>query len=126
MAEVNPIMSRGRLVILTRGRHAGMKGVICNAFEINNEKRILVAGLSKTPGKIIKSMNRKQIAQKLRVKAFMNLVNPDQLIFTRYTCDELKKNKCIQIESEFVQQSSKGRMKYKNLFHREVQSLFRQ
>merc|ERR1712198_297935 len=81
----------GRVVVISRGRHAGKKGVIVANFEPSKEKpfrNALVVGISKPPGTIRKGMPKWKVDQKSKVKTFMKVINFTHLIPTRYSVEK--------------------------------------
>merc|ERR1712194_394965 len=87
----------GKVVIVLAGRHAGKKAVVVKTFDDgNSEKRFshcLVAGLSKTPLKVTRTMSKKKVEKRSKVmKPFVKYVNVRHVFPTRYVVDmDLKK-----------------------------------
>ena len=81
-------MKPGRVVILLAGRRAGKKAVIVKQFEEGKKGRqfshALVAGVEKSPLKINKSMSKKKIARRSKVKSFVKVVNYNHILPTRF------------------------------------------
>ena len=77
----------GKVVIVLNGRYAGKKAVIVKANDEGTSERpyghALVAGVSKYPLKIKKSMGKKKQARRSRVKPFVRVVNFNHLMPTR-------------------------------------------
>merc|ERR1711915_657804 len=124
--QQKPLLNSGRMVILTKGRHAGTKAVLCNIFKVGETIRCVVAGIQKPPRKITKSMNRAQISERIRIKTYIKVVNIDHVIFTRYIIDALKNDKSITVQSEFMSASAAGKKKHNNAFKLRVCELFKQ
>ena len=80
-----------KVVILLAGRHAGCKAVVVKTFEDGTHKRkfghALVVGIEKTPLKVTKSMSKKKVLRRSRVKPFVKCVNYQHMMPTRYTVD---------------------------------------
>jgi large subunit ribosomal protein L27e len=68
---------------------AGKKAVIVKAFDDGTKARpfghALVAGVERAPLKITKKMSQKKVAKRERVKPFIQYVNFNHIIPTRYT-----------------------------------------
>jgi len=81
----------GRVGIITRGRYAGRKVVIVKVHEEGTKSHpfahALVAGIERYPGKVTKSMSKKRISKRSKVKPFIKAVNFNHLMPTRYTLD---------------------------------------
>eukprot|EP00483_Globobulimina_turgida_P000526 UN00526 len=80
-------MNRGRVVIILQGRFAGTKGVIIESKEASRKHKFnhcIVAGISKTPRRVTKSMSRTQIREKSTMHTFIKVINQKHLMPTRY------------------------------------------
>eukprot|EP00027_Filamoeba_sp_ATCC50430_P004281 CAMPEP_0168545470 /NCGR_PEP_ID=MMETSP0413-20121227/2980_1 /TAXON_ID=136452 /ORGANISM="Filamoeba nolandi, Strain NC-AS-23-1" /LENGTH=136 /DNA_ID=CAMNT_0008575579 /DNA_START=69 /DNA_END=479 /DNA_ORIENTATION=- len=81
----------GKVVIVLNGKHAGRKAVIVKNFDEGTDKRkyghALVAGIERYPLKVTKSMTRKTIMKRSKVKPFVKYVNYNHLMPTRYGLD---------------------------------------
>ena len=81
----------GKVVVLTQGRRAGHKAVIVQAHETGVDKRkyghAVIAGVDKYPRKVTKSMGKKKVERRSRMKAFVKVVNLAHLMPTRYSFD---------------------------------------
>lgn len=82
-----------KVVILTRGRHAGKKAVIVKNFD-DGEKatgkafgHALVVGIDRAPLKVTKSMDAKKVLRRSKVKPFLKLVNYNHVMPTRYSME---------------------------------------
>jgi len=83
------IIKPGRVVILLSGRLAGKKAIIVRNYDDGQKKgrkfpHALVAGIAKSPKQVTKRMGKKKIAEKLKVRPFMKVVNYSHLMPTRY------------------------------------------
>jgi large subunit ribosomal protein L27e len=80
---------QGRIVIILAGRYAGKKAVVVQNFDEGNKERpfghALVAGIDKAPLKVTKTMSKKKIQKRSRVKPFIKFVNYNHIMPTRYT-----------------------------------------
>ena len=78
----------GRIVIMLGGRYAGKKAVILKLFYEGSSSRkfghALVAGISRSPRKVTKSMSETRVARRIRVKPFVKYVNFNHFMPTRY------------------------------------------
>lgn len=84
-------LKSGKVVVVLGGRFAGRKAVIVKMFEDGSKSRkfphALVAGIERYPRKVTKSMSKKQILKKVKVKPFLKHINLQHLMPTRYTTD---------------------------------------
>eukprot|EP00397_Hematodinium_sp_SG-2012_P070045 GEMP01125273.1.p1 GENE.GEMP01125273.1~~GEMP01125273.1.p1 ORF type:complete len:171 (+),score=36.00 GEMP01125273.1:70-513(+) len=78
----------GRICVVLNGRMAGKKAVVVKQFDEGTRKRpfahALVAGLERAPQKVTKSMSKKKISKRMRVKPFVRYVNYNHIMPTRY------------------------------------------
>mmetsp|Transcript_36107 Transcript_36107/g.50346 ORF Transcript_36107/g.50346 Transcript_36107/m.50346 type:complete len:135 (+) Transcript_36107:57-461(+) len=85
-------LKQGRVVIVTQGRYAGRKAVIVKNFDDGTDSRpyghAVVAGVDKYPLKITKSMSKKKVAKRSKVKPFVKVVNYNHLMPTRYNIND--------------------------------------
>merc|ERR1711907_257948 len=82
----------GKVVILLSGRHAGQKAVIIKCFADGTRQRkfghVLVCGIERPPKPVKKSMSRKKITKRSRIKSFTKFVNYLHIMPTRYNVPE--------------------------------------
>merc|ERR1712222_206339 len=97
--NLEPNMGRfiksGRVVIVTAGKYAGRKAVVVKETNEGTQDRLyghaLVAGIDRYPRKVTKSMGKKKIAGRNKMKAFIKVVNynhvmpPDTLLTSQST-----------------------------------------
>merc|ERR1712018_1066874 len=91
----NHIMGRfiksGRVVILTAGKYAGKKAVVVKETNEGTQDRLyghaLVAGIDRYPRKVTKSMGKKKIAGRNKMKPFIKVINYNHVMPTRYSVD---------------------------------------
>ena len=87
------VMRPGRVVILLSGKHAGNKGIIISAFPNGLKDRkyplCLVAGISRPPKSVNKTMTPKKIVKRTSISTFVKYVNYKHLIPTRYVVSKL-------------------------------------
>merc|ERR1711993_154734 len=88
----------GRVVILTAGKYAG-KAVVVKESNDGDQSRLyghaLVAGIDRYPRKVTKSMGKKKIAKRNKMKPFVKVINYNHIMPTRYSVD-------ININKEIV------------------------
>lgn len=81
----------GKVVIVLGGRFAGKKAVIVqNVDQGSNNRRFghaLIAGIDRYPLKVTKSMSKRVLARRSRIKPFVKAVNYNHLMPTRYALD---------------------------------------
>merc|ERR1712062_489594 len=86
--NLEPTMGRfiksGRVVILTAGKYAGRKAVVVKETNDGTQDRMyghaLVAGIDRYPRKVTKSMGKKKIASRNKLKPVSKeIVNKDSL-----------------------------------------------
>merc|ERR1711937_80261 len=82
----------GRVVILTAGRMAGRKALVIKESNIDGTKdrgygHALVAGIDRYPRKVTKSMSKKKITKRNKMKTFCKVVNFNHMMPTRYSID---------------------------------------
>lgn len=78
------------------GRYAGKKAVVVKALDEGSvDKRFphaIVCGIDVAPRKVTRSMNKKTIKRKSKVKPFVKAINYTHILPTRYVVDiDLKK-----------------------------------
>eukprot|EP00035_Acanthoeca_spectabilis_P019640 m.429072 g.429072 ORF g.429072 m.429072 type:complete len:138 (-) comp16950_c0_seq1:38-451(-) len=80
-----------KVVIVLTGRYAGKKAVVLKTFDEGSTQRpfghALVAGVERTPLKVTKTMGKKLVAKRSRLKPFIKVVNYNHLMPTRYALD---------------------------------------
>merc|ERR1712066_341331 len=93
----------GRVVILTAGKYAGKKAVVVKESNEGDQARLyghaLVAGIDRYPRKVTKSMGKKKIAKRNKMKPFVKVINYNHIMPTRYSVD-------ININKEVVNKES--------------------
>lgn len=79
----------GKVVIVLQGRYAGRKAIVVKAFDEGTKDRqfghCLIAGIDKSPLAVTKSMSKKKILKRSRIKPFVKYVNYNHIMPTRYT-----------------------------------------
>jgi large subunit ribosomal protein L27e len=78
----------GKVVIVLSGKYAGKKAVIVKNYDEGSQQRAyphaILAGIEKYPLRITKTMGKKRIARRSRVKPFIKMVNYSHILPTRY------------------------------------------
>merc|ERR1739848_505807 len=101
----------GRVVILTAGRMAGRKALVVKESNEGSQDRLyghaLIAGIDRYPRKVTKSIGKKKIAKRNKMKPFVKVINYNHIMPTRYSVD-IGLNKEI-VNKEAVKDSSKKR-----------------
>ncbi|KAF0719527.1 Aste57867_971 [Aphanomyces stellatus] len=90
------IVKNGKVVVLLNGRYAGRKAIVVKTYDEGHGDRkfahAIVAGIDRYPRKITRSMGKKKVAKRSKVKPFVKYVNYNHIMPTRYVADiELKK-----------------------------------
>eukprot|EP00351_Strombidinopsis_sp_SopsisLIS2011_P000452 CAMPEP_0116870208 /NCGR_PEP_ID=MMETSP0463-20121206/77_1 /TAXON_ID=181622 /ORGANISM="Strombidinopsis sp, Strain SopsisLIS2011" /LENGTH=119 /DNA_ID=CAMNT_0004506437 /DNA_START=18 /DNA_END=377 /DNA_ORIENTATION=- len=109
------IMKKGRVVILTSGRHAGKKAVIVKQYDEGKANKkfshALVAGIRKYPGKVSKAMSKKKIERRTRLIPFVKFVNYNHLLPTRFMVKEDIDLKSVVSEDKLNNAEARAEMK---------------
>eukprot|EP00030_Apusomonadida_sp_AF-17_P002267 a327_3706.p2 GENE.a327_3706~~a327_3706.p2 ORF type:complete len:148 (-),score=62.14 a327_3706:93-512(-) len=81
----------GKVVIILAGRFAGRKAVIVKNHDDgaagHQFGHAVVAGIDRYPLSVSKSMTKKRVEKRSRIKAFVKVVNYNHIMPTRYTLD---------------------------------------
>lgn len=93
-------LKSGRAVIITAGRQAGKKAIVVKESNEGSDNgrlygHALVAGIERYPRRVTKSMGKKKIAKRNKMKAFVKVVNYNHMFPTRYSVD-------IQLNKDIV------------------------
>ncbi|ORX41079.1 putative 60s ribosomal protein l27 [Kockovaella imperatae] len=82
------IYKPGKVAIVLSGRQAGKKVVVIQQRDDGTKERpyphAIVAGIERYPLKVHKSMGKKKVARRSKVKPFIKVVNYAHLLPTRY------------------------------------------
>ena len=103
MAEKNPkgekekekkgFLKPGKIVIIVSGRFAGKKAIVVKTFDEGTPERkfghALVAGIERGPLAVSKSMSKKKILKRSKVKPFLKYINFNHMMPTRYTANDI-------------------------------------
>merc|ERR1711900_55115 len=111
----------GRVVILTAGRMAGTKALVVKESNDGAQDRLyghaLVAGIDKYPRKVTKSMGKKKIHKRNKVRSFVKVINFNHIMPTRYSVD-------IAVNKEVVNKEALKDMTAKRKARAHVKKLF--
>jgi len=115
----------GKVVVVTNGRFAGRKAVIVENHDDGSKQRpyghAVIAGIDRYPLKVTKTMGKKKIAKRSRVKPFVKFVNYNHLMPTRYGLD-LDLKGVIKGNALEKGQRKKTRKQLKKVFEARYQS----
>ena len=85
------IIKVGKVVVILQGRFAGRKAVVVKMFDDGTSERrfghALVAGVDRLPRRVTRSMTKKTILNRSKVKPFVRFVNYTHIMPTRYSVD---------------------------------------
>merc|ERR1711998_235806 len=83
----------GKVVVLLAGRYAGKKAIIVKTFDEGTRERefghCLVAGIDRYPLAVSKSMSKKKILKRSKVKPFLKYINYNHIMPTRYVVNDI-------------------------------------
>merc|ERR1712198_581391 len=92
-AKMVKIYKPGRVVILLTGKHAGKKAIVVKSNDDGTQERpyehALVTGIDRYPRKVTKSMSKKKVAKRSKLKPFVRIVNLKHVMPTRYTASDI-------------------------------------
>jgi large subunit ribosomal protein L27e len=111
----------GKVVLVLQGKYAGKKAVIVrNIDESKNRKygHALLAGIARYPRKVSKTMDKRKIALKSRIKPFVKLVNYNHMMPTRYGLDIDFKSIVTPQTLQEPSKKSAAKRKVKSLFEK--------
>jgi large subunit ribosomal protein L27e len=84
-------MKSGKVVLVLGGRFAGRKAVIVKNYDDGTSDKpyghALVAGIDRYPRKVTRSMGKKKLKQRSKIKSFVKVYNFNHLMPTRYSVD---------------------------------------
>merc|ERR1712085_31181 len=91
--KMGKFIKPGKVVIVLAGRYAGKKAIVVKTFDEGSKERefshCLVAGIERHPLKVSKSMSKKKILKRSKVKPFLKYVNYNHIMPTRYTVSDI-------------------------------------
>merc|ERR1712071_544027 len=89
--KMGRFIKSGRVVILTAGKYAGKKAVVVKENNDGSQDRLyghaLVAGIDRYPRKVTKSIGKKKIANRNKMKPSVKVINYNHIMPTRYSVD---------------------------------------
>ncbi|XP_059163336.1 large ribosomal subunit protein eL27 isoform X1 [Physella acuta] len=89
--NMGKFMKSGKVVLVLGGRFAGRKAVIVKNYDEGTTDKpyghALVAGIDRYPRKVTRSMGKKKLKQRSKVKSFVKVYNFNHLMPTRYSVD---------------------------------------
>jgi large subunit ribosomal protein L27e len=108
-------MKKGRVVILTAGRMAGKKAVIVKQNDEGRKDKkfahALCVGVERPPRRVIKSMSKKKIDRKCRLKPFVKFVNYNHMMPTRFVMKEDLDFKTVVTDERMAKPETRKAMK---------------
>jgi len=85
------LLRPGKIVVVLAGRYAGKKAIIVKTFDDGHGDRkfghCIVAGLERSPKKIVRGMGQKKVKARINMKPFVRAVNFNHILPTRYQVD---------------------------------------
>ena len=91
--EKKGFLKPGKIVIVVSGRYAGKKAIVVKTFDEGTTERkfahALVAGIERGPLAVSKSMSKKKILKRSRIKPFLKHINYNHIMPTRYTANDI-------------------------------------
>merc|ERR1712182_21438 len=98
----------------------GKKGLVVKTFDEGTKARAfghaLVAGIAKAPLKVTKSMGKKKIEKRTKVKAFVKYVNYNHIMPTRFDAKSL----VTDAQMETGETKADARKKLKSIFNEKL------
>ncbi|OAG31874.1 large subunit ribosomal protein L27e [Nematocida displodere] len=84
------MFSKEEVVLITKGRYAGIKAVIIEDLEEKDGRMVVtIVGLEKIPKPVTEDMTEMQKSRQKYIKAFIKKMNVRHLIATRYTMENV-------------------------------------
>ena len=84
-------MKSGKVVLVLSGKYAGRKAMVVKNYDEGTSDRpyghALLVGVDKYPRKVTRKMSKKKIAQKSKLRPFIQVVNYNHILPTRYSVD---------------------------------------
>merc|ERR1712221_19921 len=107
--KMGKFMKFGKVVLVLGGKYAGRKAIIVKNYDDGTQDRqyghALVAGIDRYPLKVTKSMGKKRVSKRSKIKTFVKIVNYNHLMPTRYSVD-VPLNKSV-VNKDVIKDSSK-------------------
>ncbi|BEI79621.1 hypothetical protein CcaverHIS002_0101500 [Cutaneotrichosporon cavernicola] len=91
VSKMVKVYKPGKVAVVLSGRQAGKKVVVIQQRDEGTKERpyphAIVAGIERYPLKVTKSMGKKKVAKRSKVKPFIKVVNYAHLLPTRYVLE---------------------------------------
>nr|ACH48199.1 60S ribosomal protein L27 [Cyriopagopus schmidti] len=85
------IMKIGKVVLVLNGKYTGRKAVVVKNYDEGTSDKpyghALIAGIDRYPRKVTRSMGKKKINKRSKIKPFVKVLNYNHLMPTRYMVD---------------------------------------
>lgn len=85
------VIRPGKCVVVLSGRYAGHKAVVLKAIDSGTKDRpyghCLIAGVARYPRRIVRRMSKTKISRRSHLKAFLQTINYNHVLPTRYAFD---------------------------------------
>eukprot|EP01006_Ploeotia_vitrea_P036441 TRINITY_DN66017_c9_g6_i1.p2 TRINITY_DN66017_c9_g6~~TRINITY_DN66017_c9_g6_i1.p2 ORF type:complete len:141 (+),score=93.18 TRINITY_DN66017_c9_g6_i1:80-502(+) len=112
----------GKVVIVLAGRFAGKKAIVVKVYNDGTRERqfshCLVAGIDSYPLKVTKSMGKKKIEKRSRIKPFVQYVNFNHIMPTRYSVDISVKDAVTPSAMKKLDSRKEARKQIKQIFEK--------
>merc|ERR1712088_987796 len=106
---------------MTAGRMAGKKALVVKESNDGSQDRLyghaIIAGIDRYPRRVTKSMGKKKIAKRNKMKCFVKVVNYNHMFPTRYSVD-------IQLSKDIVNKEQLKDATKKKAARAHVKSVF--
>lgn len=80
-------------MIILAGRYAGKKAIVVKSYDEGTKEHAfphaLVAGIEKAPQPVTKSMCKKKVIKRSKVKPFIKFINYQHIMPTRYSVNDI-------------------------------------
>jgi len=115
----------GKIVVILQGRQAGKKAIVVKNYDEGTSARrfghCLVAGVQRPPKKIKRKMSKKKITKKLRIKPFVQYINYQHIMPTRYSASDLQTKELVTPDQ---METPDGRLEAKRLVRKVLEEKF--
>merc|ERR1711971_868442 len=89
--NMGKFLKSGKVVLVLGGRFAGRKAVIVKNYDDGTSEKpyghALVAGIDRYPRRVKRSMGKKKLKMRSKIKSFVKVCNYNHLMPTRYSVD---------------------------------------
>lgn len=84
------LLKKEKVVLLSKGRYAGCKGVIVDDIEKGERyEYVTVIGLAKVPSPVTENMTERQKKRRESIRCFVKRMNIRHLMATKYTMENV-------------------------------------